>query len=126
MPTHWDYVLKEMTWFQNDMMKEQNSKILNAKKVVHQINKQHFAMITREKKIKKEEEEKIRKVASKLSKMIQKEFWSKVEKIVEMKHQSQIQETIEKSLARKREHLVKHTENISKMLTKEFEVKKRN
>eukprot|EP01080_Neovahlkampfia_damariscottae_P009323 gene9323-1410_t len=119
--SHWDFVLAEMQWYQEDMMKEQKAKILNAKKVSQKIQHQHYTIISRENKKKKEEEIQIRKVASKMSKMIQKEFWSKVSKIVEMKHQSRIQETIDKSLARKREHLVKHTENISKMLSKELE-----
>jgi len=121
--SHWDFVLSEMMWYQEDMMKEQKAKILNAKRISQKIQHQHYSSVSKENKKRKEDELQIRKIASKMSKMIQKEFWTKVSKIVEFKHQSKIQETIDKSLARKREHLVKHTENISKMLSKELEVK---
>lgn len=117
---HWDFVLDEMIWMANDFAKETKWRIAHAKKISREILRYHASQKAKETRKQKEEQMSIRKIASKISKIVQTEFWGKVTKIIELKNENILKEKKENAMAQKRELIVQHTENISKMITKEL------
>ncbi len=115
--THWDFVLGEMEWLANDFKEERKWKMINAKKNVRAVARHHITVVNNEKRKKKDEEHQVRKLAKSIAKLVKKDFWSKIEKIVSLKRQSKIEETKQKFMDEKRDYLVEQTEKFSMMLS---------
>ena len=78
--THWDYVLEEMAWMATDFAQERKWKKNAAKKHARLIQKQSQDIEQLAEKRKKEEEMKLKKIASLCAKEVR-QFWGKVEKV---------------------------------------------
>src|SRR5690606_38418296 len=108
--THWDYLLEEAEWLAKDFVEERKCKMKLARRLAKSVQKYH-----------QEQEKLLRKEASYVASIVQKEFWAKVRKIVEIQHQLRIDEEKNKALAKKRDYLVQKTEDFSMMLSQELE-----
>ena len=86
------------------------------------IAKHHKEQQLKEQKLEREESEKPRKVASMLAKMVN-EFWSNIEKVVEYKQQSRLEEKRKKALDMHLSFIVDQTEKYSTWLTEGLTVK---
>src|SRR5690606_34435958 len=75
--THWDYLLEEMAWMANDFRDERQWKIRLARRTAKQVLKYH-----------EDQKKQLRKKASAIAALVQKDFWSKIHKIVQLQHQS--------------------------------------
>ncbi|KAK4749887.1 hypothetical protein SAY87_027336 [Trapa incisa] len=113
--THWDHVLEEMVWLSKDFESERKWKVAQAKKVALRASKGMVDQATRGERKLKEEEHKMRKVASNISKDVKK-FWMKIEKLVLYKHQMELDEKKKKTLDKQLEFLLGQTERYSTML----------
>ncbi|KAL9655589.1 hypothetical protein ABK040_002253 [Willaertia magna] len=118
--THWDFLLKEMEYIAKDFHEEQKWKLSAAKKNAKSVAKYHQQLIQQEIKKKKEIEQNLKKQASKIAKMVKKEFWDKILKIVKFKNQSKIDETKQQLLAEKRDILVNQTEKFTQMISQDM------
>jgi hypothetical protein len=78
---HWDFVLEEMTWLAKDFERERKWKLGQAKKVALRVSRSKLDFEAREIRHQKEEEQRVRRVASGIAKEVKK-FWMKVEKLV--------------------------------------------
>ncbi|KAL0487589.1 hypothetical protein AKO1_000280, partial [Acrasis kona] len=118
--THWDFLLEEMEWLSKDFKGETRYKMTLAKKNARAVLRHHSTLATKEKKQKKDEEHQVRKLANRIAKIVKKDFWDKIEKIVQLRQQSKIDETKQKFMAEKRDYLVEQTEKFSEMLSQEM------
>ncbi|CAK9228992.1 unnamed protein product [Sphagnum troendelagicum] len=112
---HWDFVLEEMTWLAKDFERERKWKLAQAKKVALRVSRSKLDFEAREIRHQKEEEQRVRRVASGIAKEVKK-FWMKVEKLVTYKQQLQIEERKKKALDKHLDFLLGQTERYSTML----------
>ena len=80
------------------------------------IARYHADIHQRELKAEKEEGQRLKKIASQISKMVR-EFWSNVEKVVQYKQQSRLEEKRKKALDLHLSFIVDQTEKYSSWLT---------
>ena len=80
------------------------------------IARYHADIHQRELKAEKEEGQRLKKIASQMSKMVR-EFWSNVEKVVQYKQQSRLEEKRKKALDLHLSFIVDQTEKYSSWLT---------
>ncbi|XP_078444362.1 SNF2 domain-containing protein / helicase domain-containing protein isoform X2 [Wolffia australiana] len=113
--THWDYVLEEMVWLSKDFESERKWKLSQAKKVAVRVIKNTLDPATKEEKKFKEEEQRLKKLASNIAKDVKK-FWIKIEKLVSYKHQLELEEKKKKALDKQLDFLLDQTERYSTML----------
>jgi len=118
--SHWDYLLAEMQYISNDVAKERKWKMTTAKKNAKSCAKFHQQIIQEEIKKQKEIELNLRKHASKIAKLVKKEFWDKINKLVRYKNQSKIDETKQQLLDEKRDLLVEQTEKFTKLISQDM------
>ncbi|CAG5903415.1 unnamed protein product [Menidia menidia] len=100
---HWDYLCEEMQWLSADFAQERRWKRGVARK--------------KEEKAKRDEHAKIRRVASSIAKEVR-AFWSSVEKVVQYKQQSRLEEKRKKALDLQLDFIVGQTEKYSDLLSK--------
>ncbi|KAL2612977.1 hypothetical protein R1flu_024669 [Riccia fluitans] len=113
--THWDFVLEEMTWLAKDFERERKWKLSQAKKVASRVSRSKLDVEAKGLRRQREEEQKIRRVASNIAKDVKK-FWMKVEKLVMYKHQLELEERRKKALDKHLDFLLGQTERYSTML----------
>ena len=80
---HWDYVLKELMWLSADLASERKRQISQAKRLSSAVMSYHNTR--RLQKELAELELRKRKIASKISKIVMKQFWVKVECLITYK-----------------------------------------
>ena len=78
--TQRDYMLEEMQWLANDFKAEAKWKRANAKKIARAVEKYHQDQASREERAIKEENNRLRKIASTIAKDV-KQFWANIEKV---------------------------------------------
>jgi E1A-binding protein p400 len=78
--THWDYLLEEMAWLAQDFAAERKWKKTAAKKHAKLVQKQAQDAEQLAEKRKKEEEQKLKKIAAFCAREVR-NFWGKVEKV---------------------------------------------
>ncbi|XP_064613460.1 helicase SRCAP-like isoform X3 [Liolophura sinensis] len=113
---HWDYLLEEMQWLATDFAQERKWKKAGARKIARMVAKYHQEVHQREIRAEKEEAMKLRRIASQLAKQI-KEFWTNIEKVVQYKQQSRLEEKRKKALDLHLNFIVDQTEKYSTWLT---------
>ncbi|XP_043473179.1 helicase domino isoform X1 [Leptopilina heterotoma] len=113
---HWDYLLEEMVWLAADFAQERKWKKAAAKKCARMIQKHFQEKATQAQKAEKLEELRLKKIASFVAKEI-KTFWSNVEKLVEYKQQTRLEEKRKKALDQHLNFIVDQTEKYSTWLT---------
>ncbi|XP_068162357.1 helicase SRCAP [Antennarius striatus] len=114
---HWDYLCEEMQWLSADFAQERRWKRGVARKVVRMVMRHHEELRQKEEKAKRDEHAKIRRVASSIAKEVR-AFWSSVEKVVQYKQQSRLEEKRKKALDLQLDFIVGQTEKYSNLLSK--------
>uniref|UniRef100_A0A671WMD9 Snf2-related CREBBP activator protein n=1 Tax=Sparus aurata TaxID=8175 RepID=A0A671WMD9_SPAAU len=114
---HWDYLCEEMQWLSADFAQERRWKRGVARKVVRMVMRHHEELRQKEEKAKRDEHAKIRRVASSIAKEVR-AFWSSVEKVVQYKQQSRLEEKRKKALDLQLDFIVGQTEKYSHLLSK--------
>ncbi|XP_028423510.1 helicase SRCAP isoform X3 [Perca flavescens] len=114
---HWDYLCEEMQWLSADFAQERRWKRGVARKVVRMVMRHHEDLRQKEEKAKRDEHAKIRRVASSIAKEVR-AFWSSVEKVVQYKQQSRLEEKRKKALDLQLDFIVGQTEKYSDLLSK--------
>ena len=82
---HWDYVLKELMWLLADFASERKRQISQAKRLSSAVMSYHNTKQCHLQKELAELELRKRKIASKISKIVMKQFWVKVECLITYK-----------------------------------------
>ncbi|XP_047234020.1 helicase SRCAP isoform X3 [Girardinichthys multiradiatus] len=114
---HWDYLCEEMQWLSADFAQERRWKRGVARKVVRMVMRHHEELRQKEEKAKRDEHAKIRRVAASIAKEVR-AFWSNVEKVVQFKQQSRLEEKRKKALDLQLDFIVGQTEKYSDLLSK--------
>ncbi|KAK4337266.1 hypothetical protein RND71_043264 [Anisodus tanguticus] len=112
---HWDYLLEEMEWLATDFAQERKWKKAAAKKCARMVMKYHTDKESQFEKAEKENLLRLKKIASSISKEV-KQFWSSVEKLVEFKIQTKLEEKRKKALDIHLSYIVDQTEKYSSWL----------
>ncbi|KAJ9595703.1 hypothetical protein L9F63_013116, partial [Diploptera punctata] len=112
---HWDYLLEEMIWLAADFAQERKWKKSAAKKCARNVQKYFQEKAIQAQKAEKVQELRLKKIASFLAKEI-KTFWSNVEKLVEYKQQTRLEEKRKKALDQHLSFIVDQTEKYSNWL----------
>ncbi|XP_028670800.1 helicase SRCAP isoform X3 [Erpetoichthys calabaricus] len=113
---HWDYLCEEMQWLSADFAQERRWKRGVARKVVRMVMRHHEELRQKEEKAKRDEQAKLRRIASSIAKEV-KTFWSNVEKVVQFKQQSRLEEKRKKALDLQLDFIVGQTEKYSDLLS---------
>lgn len=118
---HWDYLLEEMQWLATDFAQERRWKRGICKKLSRAVLKYHQEQRSKEVKAEKEESVRLRKIAASIAKEI-KQFWGSVEKVVQYKVQSRLEENRKKALDLQLNFIVDQTEKYSSWLAESLAV----
>ncbi|XP_078064879.1 helicase SRCAP-like, partial [Mustelus asterias] len=114
--THWDYLCEEMQWLSADFAQERRWKRGVARKVARTVLRFHEEQRQKEERAKREEQAKLRRIASTIAKEV-KQFWTNVEKVVQFKQQSRLEEKRKKALDLQLDFIVGQTEKYSDLLS---------
>lgn len=112
---HWDYLLEEMVWLSADFAQERKWKKAAAKKCARMVQKYFQDKALQAQKAEKEQEMRTRKIAAFIAKEIR-TFWSNVEKFVEYKVTTKLDEKKKKALDQQLSFIVDQTEKYSSWL----------
>lgn len=112
---HWDYLLEEMVWLAADFAQERKWKKSAAKKCARMVQKYFQDKVSAVQKAEKAQEIHLKRVAAFIAKEV-KLFWSNVEKLVEYKHQTKLEEKRKKALDQHLSFIVDQTEKFSQQL----------
>ncbi|KQS62282.1 uncharacterized protein Dere_GG22110, isoform B [Drosophila erecta] len=112
---HWDYLLEEMVWLAADFAQERKWKKNAAKKCAKMVQKYFQDKATAAQRAEKAQELQLKRVASFIAREV-KSFWSNVEKLVEYKHQTKIEEKRKQALDQHLSFIVDQTEKFSQQL----------
>ncbi|XP_055918769.1 helicase domino isoform X2 [Eupeodes corollae] len=112
---HWDYLLEEMVWLAADFAQERKWKKNAAKKCAKMVQKYFQDKANAAQKAEKAHELHLKRVAAFISKEV-KMFWSNVEKLVEYKHHTKLEEKRKKALDQHLSFIVDQTEKFSQQL----------
>ncbi|XP_062859167.1 helicase SRCAP isoform X2 [Trichomycterus rosablanca] len=117
---HWDYLCEEMQWLSADFAQERRWKRGVARKVVRMVMRHHEEIRQKEERAKREEQAKLRRIASSIAKEVR-TFWSSVEKLVQYKQQSRLEEKRKKALDLQLDFIVGQTERYSDLLSQSLQ-----
>ncbi|XP_017865744.1 PREDICTED: helicase domino isoform X1 [Drosophila arizonae] len=112
---HWDYLLEEMVWLAADFAQERKWKKNAAKKCAKMVQKYFQDKANAAQRAEKAQELHLKRVASFIAREV-KSFWSNVEKLVEYKHQTKIEEKRKQALDQHLSFIVDQTEKFSQQL----------
>ncbi|XP_061087255.1 helicase SRCAP isoform X2 [Conger conger] len=96
--------------------RDQGSRRATKQRVVRMVMRHHEEQRQKEEKAKREEQAKLRRVASSIAKEVR-AFWSSVEKVVQFKQQSRLEEKRKKALDLQLDFIVGQTERYSDLLS---------
>lgn len=117
---HWDYLLEEMKWLATDFASERKWKKNAAKKCARMVMRYHQDKEAQKEKEKREELARLRRIASTIAKDIR-AFWCDVEKIVDFKYQTRMEEKRKKALDMQLNFIVGQTEKFSNLIAQGLE-----
>ncbi|XP_065370564.1 helicase domino [Calliphora vicina] len=112
---HWDYLLEEMVWLAADFAQERKWKKAAAKKCAKMVQKYFQDKANAAQKAEKAQELHLKRVAAFIAKEV-KMFWGNVEKLVEYKHHTKLEEKRKKALDQHLSFIVDQTEKFSQQL----------
>uniref|UniRef100_A0A224YXM9 E1A-binding protein p400 n=1 Tax=Rhipicephalus zambeziensis TaxID=60191 RepID=A0A224YXM9_9ACAR len=112
---HWDYLLEEMVWLATDFAQERKWKKAAAKKCARMVLRYHQEREQRAERAEREELQRLRRVAAQVAKEI-KQFWANIEKLVEFKQQTRLEEKRKKALDLHLNFIMDQTEKYSSWL----------
>lgn len=113
--SHWDFLLDEMTWMSTDFQQERKWKKNSCKKLSIAIQKYFKDKELKAELAEREETKRLRKQASLIARDIN-QFWRNVEKIIEYKHKSLLEEKRRQALDLHLNFIVDQTEKYSSWL----------
>jgi putative sterol carrier protein len=116
---HWDYLLQEMVIVSEAMARDRKLKIGAAKKSSKALLKLFETERERENRSEREEEKRLRKIASSLAKDVMR-FWKKIEKVANLKKESRQKELRSAAMDRHLDFIVGETEKYSNMLAEKL------
>ncbi|KAM4606834.1 helicase SRCAP isoform 2-T3 [Discoglossus pictus] len=112
----WDYLCEEMQWLSADFAQERRWKRGVARKVVRMVVRHHEDLKQKEERARREEQAKLKRIATSIAKEVR-QFWSNVEKVVQFKQQSRLEERRKKALDLQLDFIVGQTEKYSDLLS---------
>ncbi|XP_066144904.1 helicase domino isoform X1 [Euwallacea fornicatus] len=112
---HWDFLLEEMVWLAADFAQERKWKKAAAKKCARMVQKYFQEKALAAQKAEKAQEQHLKRIAAFCAKEI-KVFWSNVEKLVEYKQNTILEEKRKKALDQQLSFIVDQTEKYSQLL----------
>ncbi|XP_059614802.1 helicase domino isoform X2 [Phlebotomus argentipes] len=112
---HWDYLLEEMVWLSADFAQERKWKKAAAKKCARMVQKYFQDKALAAQRAERAQEAQLKRIAAFVAKEI-KVFWSNVEKLVEYKQQTKLEEKRKKALDQHLSFIVDQTEKFSQQL----------
>lgn len=112
---HWDYLLEEMVWLAADFAQERKWKKAAAKKCARMVQKHFQDKAMAAQRAEKAQELQLKRIANIISKEV-KFFWSNVEKLVEYKQHTKLEEKRKKALDQHLSFIVDQTEKFSMQL----------
>ncbi|KAJ8986037.1 hypothetical protein NQ317_013922 [Molorchus minor] len=112
---HWDFLLEEMVWLAADFAQERKWKKAAAKKCARMVQKYFQDKALAVQRAEKAQEQHIRRIAGFCAKEI-KNFWSNVEKLVEFKQHTILEEKRKRALDQQLSFIVDQTEKYSQLL----------
>ncbi|XP_060528585.1 helicase domino isoform X2 [Cylas formicarius] len=112
---HWDFLLEEMVWLAADFAQERKWKKAAAKKCARMVQKHFQDKALAAQKAEKAQEQHLRRIAAFCAKEI-KIFWNNVEKLVEYKQHTILEEKRKKALDQQLSFIVDQTEKYSQLL----------
>lgn len=112
---HWDFLLEEMVWLAADFAQERKWKKAAAKKCARMVQKYFQDKALAAQRAEKAQEQHLRRVASFCAKEIR-NFWNNVEKLVEYKQNTILEEKRKKALDQQLSFIVDQTEKYSQLL----------
>lgn len=113
--THWDFVLDEMTWMSTDFQQERKWKKNCSKKLGIAIQKYFKEREAKADLVEREETKRLRKQANSVARDIM-QFWRNVEKIIEYKQRTLMEEKRKHALDIHLNFIVDQTEKYSSWL----------
>ncbi|XP_053551077.1 helicase SRCAP [Bombina bombina] len=113
---HWDYLCEEMQWLSADFAQERRWKRGVARKLVRMVVRHHEEQKQKEERARREEQAKLKRIAISIAKEVR-QFWSNVEKVVQFKQQSRLEERRKKALDLQLDFIVGQTEKYSDLLS---------
>lgn len=112
---HWDYLLEEMVWLSADFNQERKWKKASAKKCAKMVQKYFQEKESNAQKAVRAKEIQLKRIASIMAKEVR-QFWSNIEKLVEFKQQTRIEEKRKKALDQHLSFIVDQTEKYSSLV----------
>ncbi|XP_076250256.1 domino helicase [Rhynchophorus ferrugineus] len=112
---HWDFLLEEMVWLAADFAQERKWKKAAAKKCARMVQKYFQDKALAAQKAEKAHEQHLRRIAAFCAKEV-KTFWGNVEKLVEYKQNTILDEKRKKALDQQLSFIVDQTEKYSQLL----------
>lgn len=112
---HWDFLLEEMIWLAADFAQERKWKKAAAKKCARMVQKYFQDKALTVQRAEKAQEQHVRRIAAFCAKEI-KNFWNSVEKLVEYKQNTILEEKRKKALDQQLSFIVDQTEKYSQLL----------
>lgn len=112
---HWDFLLEEMVWLAADFAQERKWKKAAAKKCARMVQKYFQDKALAAQKAEKAHEQNLRRIAAFCAKEV-KNFWNNVEKLVEYKQHTILEEKRKKALDQQLSFIVDQTEKYSQLL----------
>ncbi|KAL1491858.1 hypothetical protein ABEB36_012391 [Hypothenemus hampei] len=112
---HWDFLLEEMVWLAADFAQERKWKKAAAKKCSRMVQKYFQDKALAAQRAEKAHEQHLKRIAAFCAKEI-KVFWSNVEKLVEYKQNTILEEKRKKALDQQLSFIVDQTEKYSQLL----------
>lgn len=112
---HWDFLLEEMVWLAADFAQERKWKKAAARKCARMVQKYFQDKALAATRAEKAHEQHLRRIAAFCAKEIR-TFWSNVEKIVEYKQNTRLEEKRKKALDQHLSFIVDQTEKYSQLL----------
>nr|CAI5848376.1 unnamed protein product [Callosobruchus analis] len=112
---HWDFLLEEMHWLAADFAQERKWKKAAAKKCARMVQKYFQDKALAAQRAEKAQEQHLRRMAAFCAREI-KIFWSNVEKLVEYKQNTILEEKRKKALDQQLSFIVDQTEKYSQLL----------
>ncbi|XP_013379688.1 helicase SRCAP [Lingula anatina] len=113
---HWDYLLEEMQWLAADFAQERKWKKAACRKIASMVSRYHKEQELKAQKAEKEESLRLVRIANSLAKQV-KEFWANIEKVVQYKQTSRLEEKRKKALDLHLNFIVDQTEKYSSWLS---------
>ncbi|KAK9881705.1 hypothetical protein WA026_017223 [Henosepilachna vigintioctopunctata] len=113
--THWDYLLDEMVWLAADFAQERKWKKAAAKKCAKMVQKYFQDKALAAQRAEKAHEQHLKRIAAYCAKEV-KNFWNNVEKLVEYKQHTILEEKRKKALDQQLSFIVDQTEKYSQLL----------